>query len=95
LRVSRSLTRICIVRTACPVRYAANCRGSCSSSRTRTGTQGFVSGFQSGNRLFARHRGKRLEKLIKGMSAFEIVDEIPQRHVRISFLSIILAGCSS
>lgn len=41
------------VRTSWPTKYRASCRGSCSSSRMRTGAQGFVSRFQRRDRLFS------------------------------------------
>ena len=41
-----------------------------------------MSCLQGGNRLFARNRRKGVKKLIEAMSAFEVVDEIPQRHAR-------------
>ena len=41
-----------------------------------------MSRFQGGNRLFARNRRKGIKKFIEAMAAFEVINEIPQRHAR-------------
>jgi len=70
------------VRTSWPTKYRASCRGSCSSSRMRTSTQGFVSRFQRRDRLLSRDTRKRIEKFLKTVVSFEVVDQVAERHAR-------------
>jgi hypothetical protein len=58
-----------------PSSAAARSRGSCSSSRTRTGQQGRASELQRRDCLIASHRRKLAEKLVQGLAAFEIVEQ--------------------
>ena len=37
-------------------------------------------GFQSGNRLFSRHRWKSVQELVEAVIARQIVDEVPEWH---------------
>jgi hypothetical protein len=58
----------------------ASCRGNCSSRRTRTSGNGLVSRLQRGDHLLARHRRKRVDKLLDAVPPFEVVNQITERH---------------
>src|SRR5262249_28416994 len=70
------------VRTSCPRNRSASCRGSCSSSRTRTRSHRFVGCFQSSNGLLPRHGWKRIKELLEAVIAFEIVDQVSEGNAR-------------
>src|SRR5881409_470067 len=70
----------CTVRTSWPASSCANCRGSCSSSRTRTGRQCFVGGFEGGHRLLARDGREGVQKLVEAVPVLQVIDKIPQRY---------------
>jgi hypothetical protein len=53
------------VRTSWPTKRGPSCRGSCSSSRTRTRHHRIMRRFESGNRLFPRHRWKGVQELVE------------------------------
>src|SRR5687768_14747499 len=64
------------VRTSWPTKRGASCRGSCSSSRTRTRHHRFMRGFQRGNRLLSRHGWKGVQEFVEAVIARQIVDEV-------------------
>src|SRR5271167_3964764 len=70
------------VLTSWPVSSRARRRGSCSSSRTRTARQRLMSRLQRRDNLLARDAWKIIEKLVKGVSFLDVIDQVAQRHPR-------------
>jgi len=64
------------VLTSCPCNSWARWRGSCSSSRTRTGRQNLMRSLKCRDRLLSGNRWERVKKLIETMPSFEIVKEV-------------------
>ena len=48
----------------------------------RTSAQGFVSRFQRCDRLLSGDTRKRIEKLVKTVVSFEVVDQVSERNAR-------------
>lgn len=72
----------CTLLTWCPVNSAARARGRFSSSRTRTGQNEIARQVQRSECLFLGHRRKLIQEMVESLSAFQVVEERPNRHPR-------------
>lgn len=73
-------SKTCTVRTSCSGRAAIRSCGRFSSRRTRTGQDAVASLLERRDGLLPPHRGELTQKLIQGVTAFEVVEERLDGH---------------
>src|SRR6266545_3782625 len=82
LAILDSSPRPTTVSTSWPARSKARSTGRCSSRRTRTGQKRFSGKVECGDGLFALHGRKLVEKFIKSLAAFQMIEERLNGHSR-------------